>query len=214
MFTKFRDPVSSLTHIFGALFSVIGLIILLSSPSSQGNTLNMTCLSIFGISLILLYTASSVYHTVISSQKVINVLRRIDHSMIYVLIAGSYTPLCLIGLKGKLGITILITIWSLTIFGIIFKNLWFNAPRWLSTALYIIMGWLVIIAIYPLSKVISFTEMMWLFSGGIMYTVGGLIYATKWPKITTKYFGFHEIFHVFILLGSFCHFMLMLNLIK
>lgn len=214
MFSKFRDPVSSLTHIFGALFSVIGLIILLSSPSSQGNTLNITCLSIFGISLILLYTASSVYHTVISSQKVINVLRRIDHSMIYVLIAGSYTPLCLIGLKGKLGITILITIWSLTIFGIIFKNLWFNAPRWLSTALYIIMGWLVIIAIYPLSKVISFTEMMWLFSGGIMYTVGGLIYATKWPKITTKYFGFHEIFHVFILLGSFCHFMLMLNLIK
>lgn len=143
--------------------------------------------------------------------KAIEVLRRIDHSMIYVLIAGSYTPIALIALSGAWRWGILITIWSLAVLGVLIKNFWFNAPRWLYTSSYILMGWMVIIAIIPLSKVLPAQGMYWLVAGGITYTVGGVIYATKWPNFKSKYFGFHELFHLFILAGSFCHYWLMLK---
>lgn len=209
MFAKLREPISGLTHLFGVFASIIGLIILIVYSVIQSSVWHIVTFSIFGASLILLYSASSIYHLASVSQKAINVLRRIDHSMIYLLIAGSYTPICLIALRGAWGWSIFGTIWGLTIIGIIIKNFWFNAPRWISTLFYIFMGWLVIIAIYPLNRVFSPGAMAWLFAGGIAYTVGGLIYATKWPKINLKYFGFHEIFHIFVLAGSFCHYWLM-----
>ncbi|MCT8977815.1 hemolysin III family protein [Clostridium sp. CX1] len=209
MFHNFREPVSGLTHLFGAFASVIGLIVLVVYSVIQQSTWHIVTFSVFGISLILLYTASSVYHLVSISEKAIAILRRIDHSMIYVLIAGSYTPICLIALRGAWGWSIFGTIWGLTIVGILVKNFWFNAPRWISTAFYIGMGWLVIIAIYPLGKVLPGAGMAWLFAGGISYTIGGVIYATKRPRINFKHFGFHEIFHIFVLLGSFCHYWLM-----
>lgn len=209
MILKLREPVSGLTHLLGALASVVGLVFLVFYSVTQNSTLHIVTFSIFGISLILLYTASSVYHLASVSEKAIKILRRIDHSMIYILIAGSYTPICLIALKGKWGWSIFGTIWGLTIIGILIKNFWFNAPRWISTLFYILMGWLVIIAIYPLAHVLSPNAMAWLFAGGITYTVGGVIYATKWPKFNFKYFGFHEIFHLFVLAGSFCHYWLM-----
>ena len=209
LFEKFRDPISGLTHLIGAFLSLIGMIILIKLSIFNGNSWALFASLVFGISLILLYTASSTYHIAKASEKVINVLRRIDHSMIYILIAGTYTPICLLALKGKLGLTLFIIIWALAFTGIIFNMCWFNCPRKLSTLFYIIMGWLVIFFIVPIIKAISINGFMWLLMGGIFYTVGGVIYALKWPKIHSKYFGFHEIFHIFVMLGSFCHFYLM-----
>lgn len=211
MLSKFREPVSGFTHLFGAFVSFIGLFVLLESGVHSDNSWRTYTFLVFGVSLILLYSASSIYHLVVASQKAIKVLQRIDHSMIYILIAGSYTPICLISLRNKMGIPLFIAIWSLAFVGILIKNFWFNAPRWLSTGFYILMGWLVVIAIYPLSSALPLSALIWLVAGGVMYTIGGLIYALKWPKITNKYFGFHEIFHLFVLAGSFCHYWMILN---
>lgn len=211
MINKFREPVSGFTHLFGALFSIVGLIVLLANGISSNNAWRIYTFLVFGISLILLYSASTIYHLVIASEKAVKVLRRIDHSMIYVLIAGSYTPICLISLRNRMGVPLFIAIWSLAVIGILVKNFWFGAPRWLSTGFYILMGWLVVLAIYPLSKALPVAALVLLVLGGVMYTIGGLIYAFKWPKITNKYFGFHEIFHLFVLAGSFCHYWMILN---
>jgi len=209
MQSRFREPVSGLTHLFGAILSILGLMLLIQASIITSKNGNIPTLIIFGISLILLYTASTVYHLVTVSEKAIKVLRRIDHSMIYILIAGTYTPICLIALKGTLGSGLCTAIWLLALTGILLKIFWFNAPRWLYTFFYVFMGWLAIFAIYPLSKALSFNGVLWLIAGGVSYTVGAVIYATKWPKITSKLFGFHEIFHIFVLLGSFCHFWMM-----
>lgn len=213
MFSKFRDPVSGLTHLFGVLASIVGLIVLVNISLQLRNIRYLVASIVFGTSLILLYSASSIYHLTYASQKVIKVLRRIDHSMIYVLIAGSYTPICLISLRGKVGYSIFAIIWVLAILGIFIKNFWFSAPRWLSTSFYIAMGWLVVVAFYPLSKVMPLLGVMWLFTGGVLYTVGGIIYALKIPKMSNKYFGFHEIFHVFVMLGSLSHYWFVLKYI-
>ena len=207
MFKKFRDPVSGLTHLFGAIMSIVGLIVLVNSSIFQNSPLHITVFAIFGASLILLYSASSIYHLVTTSEKSIRILRRIDHSMIYVLIAGSYTPICLLALKGTFGLTML------AIIGILVKNFWFSAPRWISTGFYLIMGWLIVIAIFPLSKTLSSGGLFWLISGGIAYSIGAVIYGTKRPKIASKYLNFHDIFHIFVLMGSLCHFILMSNYI-
>lgn len=214
MFAKFREPVSGLTHLFGVGISILGLIILINYTLKLNNLAHISAFVVFGVSLILLYSASSVYHLTSASQKVIKVLRRIDHSMIYILIAGSYTPICLIALRGKLGLTILAIIWCLAIFGILVKNFWFNAPRWLSTFFYIFMGWLVIVAIFPLAKVLTGIALTWLVVGGISYTIGGIIYGLQLPKMKNKYFGSHEIFHIFVLIGSFCHYWLVLKYVS
>ncbi|KEI91896.1 PAQR family membrane homeostasis protein TrhA [Clostridium botulinum] len=213
MFKKFRDPVSGLTHLFGAIMSIIGLIVLVNYSIFQDSPLHITVFAIFGASLILLYSASSIYHLVTTSKRSIRILRRIDHSMIYVLIAGSYTPICLLALKGTFGLAMLTIIWTLAIIGILVKNFWFSAPRWISTGFYLIMGWLIVIAIFPLSKTLSIGGLFWLIAGGVAYSIGAVIYGTKRPKIASKYFTFHDIFHIFVLLGSLCHFILMLNYI-
>lgn len=204
----FRDPVSGLTHLFGALASLIGLIILIRYQLNIPNftPLGLTAVIMFGISLILLYTSSSVYHLVKSSDKVIEILRKLDHSMIFILIAGTYTPVCLISLDGKLRWIMFISIWALAVIGVSFKMIWFNCPRWLSTLFYVFMGWIAVFLISPISKAINIRGIVWLILGGLFYTVGAVIYAAKWPKINSKIFGFHEIFHLFVLAGSFCHY--------
>jgi len=208
---RFREPISGLTHLFGALASILGMILLIQYSVSERSLLNIIVSIIFGISLILLYFASAVYHLSKASEKAIRVLRKIDHSMIYVLIAGTYTPICLIGLKGTLGWVFLISIWALAFAGILLKILWFNAPRWLYTFFYVLMGWLAVFAIYPLVKSITLSGVLWLIAGGVSYTLGAILYATKWPKLTSKFFGFHEIFHIFVLVGSGCHYWLVLR---
>ena len=213
MLSKFREPISSLTHLLGAFLSLIGLILLIKLSLDTSNVYNTIILAVFGISSILLYSASSTYHKSLSSAKVVKVLRRVDHSMIYVLIAGTYTPICLIALKGATGTFLFLGIWFLALIGILLKIVWFDAPRWLYTGFYILMGWISVFAIVPIIRAISFGGFMWLLTGGLFYTIGGVIYATKRPKINLKFFGFHEIFHIFIMLGSLCHYILMFKYI-
>ncbi|MDD7795961.1 PAQR family membrane homeostasis protein TrhA [Clostridium sp. 'White wine YQ'] len=203
----FREPINGFTHLFGAVASLIGLIFMLIKVSINGaSALSITAIAIFGASMILLYSASATYHMVKASDKVISFLRKLDHSMIFVLIAGSYTPFCLIALNGVQGWVLFSIIMSIAVIGIIFKMIWFNCPRWLSTLIYILMGWIAVFAIVPLYSAISLNGVLLLVLGGVLYTVGGLIYAIK-PKILTfKYLGFHEIFHIFILLGTLAHF--------
>lgn len=209
MSVKVKDPFSGFSHLVGAVLSIIGLVLLVRYAVADGTVWHIVAFSIFGASLILLYTASSLYHLLTVSEKGSLILRKIDHTMIYVLIAGTYTPVCLIPLRGGWGWSILISIWAIAMAGIIMKLLWFNAPRWLYTLFYLIMGWLIVIAFRPMLHTMPFAAVMWLVAGGLMYTVGAVIYGTKWPRLKSKVFGFHEVFHLFVLYGSFCHFWMM-----
>jgi hemolysin III len=202
-----REPINGFTHLAGAVLSFIGLLALvikttLNSPS----TLSLTAVIIFGLSMILLYAASATYHLVVSSDKVISFLRRLDHAMIFVLIAGSYTPFCLIALNGATGWILFGIIFMAAVAGVCFKLIWFNCPRWISTIIYVAMGWISIFLIVPLYKALSLQGIALLIGGGIFYTIGALIYATKPEFLKSKYLGFHEIFHVFIMLGTLTHF--------
>ncbi len=209
MSIKVKDPVSGFSHLFGAVLSAIGLYFLIRYAIANGTVWHTVSFSIFGASLILLYTASSAYHLLIVPEKSSTILRKIDHMMIYVLIAGTYTPVCLIPLRGSWGWSLLISIWGIAVTGIILKLLWFNAPRWLSTLFYVIMGWLIVIAFVPLVRTMPAGAILWLVAGGLFYTVGAIIYGTKWPRLKSKVFGFHEVFHIFVLYGSLCHFWMM-----
>ena len=209
MKTKIKDPFSALSHLIGAIMSVIGSIILVYNAIQGGSIWHVLSFVIYGISLISLYTASTVYHWLPLSDEDGLIYRKIDHMMIYVLIAGTYTPICLVSLRGPWGWSLLIGIWALAIGGIILKSISMNIPRWISTAIYIIMGWLVVIAFYPLKNAVSLAGIGWLIGGGIFYTVGAIFYAKKWPEFNCKWFGFHELFHLFVMAGSACHFWLM-----
>lgn len=213
MKAKLREPVSGLSHLIGAVLSLVGLVLMIYYAVQVGTVWHIVSFSIFGGSLILLYTASTIYHLLTISDKGIRVLRKIDHMMIFVLIAGTYTPICLIPLRGGWGYSLLAVIWGVAIVGTIMKLLWFDAPRWLYTLFYVIMGWLVVIAFWPMTKTIPIEGIAWLVAGGILYTIGAVIYGTKWPKLNFKLFGFHEIFHLFVMYGSFCHFWLMFRYI-
>lgn len=203
----FREPVNSLTHLAGAILSLFALIaMLVKGVINNASSVAIVSVVIFGISLILLYSVSATYHGVITSDKIISRLRKLDHSMIFILIAGSYAPFCLIALGGSKGTIFFATIASIAIAGILFRMLWFDCPRWLQTALYIGLGWAAIFMIKPLSAVLSPVSLFLLVLGGILYTVGGVIYGLKPKKLQLGKFGFHEIFHIFIILGSLCHF--------
>jgi hemolysin III len=203
---KIKDPVSALTHFAGAVMSVVGLVFLINKATDY-SIWHVVSLTTFGVSLILLYTASTVYHTVVAGKKWEKLLRKIDHMMIFVLIAGSYTPICLLALRGPLGWSLFGSIWGLTAAGIVMKAVWMSAPRWLSTVIYVFMGWLIFIAFVPFKTAVSVAGVGLLLGGGLFYSTGAVIYGLKWPNF--KGFGFHELFHVLILGGSLCHFIMM-----
>lgn len=165
--------------------------------------------------LFLLYLFSTLYHWLNIGEKGIRVFRKFDHMMIYVLIAASYTPVCLGPLRGPWGWSIFGVILGIAILGIILTAVWIDAPRKFTTIIYVAMGWVILIATYPLIKVFKeagmLSALLWLLAGGVFYTVGGLIYGLKWPKINSKYLGFHEIFHIFVMLGSGCHYWFVLR---
>ncbi len=203
-----REPMNVMTHLFGAFFAVIGLILLITKAVSESaSALTFAAVMIFGISMILLYAASSTYHMVIARKEVIAFLRKLDHSMIFILIAGTYTPFCLITLQGVAGWSLFIVAVAVATLGICFKLIWFHAPRWISTGLYLAMGWMIVFVFPPLAKQIDPYAIILLLIGGISYTIGAVIYATKPKWIESKYLGFHEIFHLFVLLGTFSHFL-------
>lgn len=205
---RLKDPVSALSHLLGLILAVIGTIILLQQSS---HLMDRLALAIFGGSLVCLYSASTIYHALDGSAEMNLILRKIDHAMIYVLIAGTYTPVCLIALTGAWGTTLLIAIWTIAAGGIGLTLLWFDAPRWLTTCIYVLMGWLIVIATVPIQQTLGTAGLGWLIAGGVLYTIGAVIYGTKRPNITFAMFGFHEIFHVFVLGGSLCHYILMLK---
>ncbi|NLI91578.1 MAG: hemolysin III family protein [Peptococcaceae bacterium] len=211
MYLRVREPVNSLTHLLGAVLSIAGLVFLLFKSVEAGSMIHLFSAAVFGLSLLFLYSSSSIYHWVVSSTEVIRTLRKIDHCMIYVLIAGTYTPVCLLTLKGKLGIGLLIAIWSLTVLGIILKLIWFDAPRWLYTGFYLLLGWLAVFFIYPISQALPGKGVFMLVFGGILYSAGSVFYALKPKRLKLWKFGFHEIFHLFILAGSIAHYIFVYN---
>ncbi len=211
MLFRIKEPFNSLSHLIGALLSIAGLVILIYQSAINGTVWQIVSFAIYGTSLILLFSASSIYHMLDISEKVDSILRKIDHMMIFILIAGTYTPIALVILRGGWGWTLFGIVWGIAITGIIMKVFWINMPRWLSTSIYVMMGWIAIIAFIPLTESVPKAGFAWLVAGGIIYTIGAVIYGTKWPNITNKYIGFHEIFHLFVLAGSICHFWFMYN---
>lgn len=213
VYMKCREPINSITHLIGIVLSLLALALLLMSTINHFSYENLISSIVFSFGLIGLYTASTVYHWKIASIEKLEFLRKIDHIMIYVLIASTYTPICLITLKGFLGYLLLGLIWSLALIGIILKIFWMSAPRWLSTGFYLLLGWISIFFIYPISKALPVFAIVLLVLGGVMYSVGAIIYGKKSEKCKIGKFGFHEIFHVFILLGSFFHFIMIFRYI-
>ena len=161
--------------------------------------------------MILLYGASTLYHSVNASGKIIRIFKKLDHMMIFILIAGTYTPVCLITLKGPVGFLLLAAVWGIALTGIIIKACWISCPKWFSSALYISMGWICLSVFGTLWKLLPHAAFFWLLAGGIIYTAGGIIYALKLPIFNArhKFFGSHEIFHLFVMAGSLCHFIFM-----
>lgn len=202
-----REPMNSWTHLIGAVLAFLGLLaMVIKTLTTSGRGLEVFSVIVFGVSMVLLYAASATYHMVKANESVIARLRKLDHSMIFVLIAGTYTPYCLITLNGPVGWTLFTIIAITAVSGVVFKLTWFKCPRWLSTALYIIMGWIIMFAVSPLASNMETRGLLYLIIGGIIYTLGGVIYATKPKWLESKYLGFHEVFHIFILLGSLTHF--------
>ncbi|BDF70036.1 hemolysin III [Oscillospiraceae bacterium] len=219
---KGRDPYdglrpgSALTHGAGAALGVLGTVLLLLRAVQLGcGTWHLVSFAIYGCSMIGLYTASTLYHCLNTPVKGRIALRKYDHASIYLLIAGTYTPICLVPLRtfGAWGWALFGVVWALALAGITLAILWIMAPRWLTAGLYLFMGWMAVFALYPLSRVLPAAGFFWLFLGGVFYTVGGVLYAVKWPGRNNPRFGCHEIFHVFIVLGSVCHFLLMYRVI-
>jgi len=209
MNTDKKELTSALTHLGGAVFGIVGTVLLLSNAKNSNNTMTVIAYLIFGLSMILLYSASTIYHFIDrSKEKAKLIMRKLDHIMIFVLIAGTYTPICLLVLDKTTGYRLLTLVWSITFIGAFIKLFWIKAPNWVSSVLYIAMGWLAVLVLSPLVNNMPAGGILWLVIGGISYTVGGVIYGIKKPNINNTYFGFHELFHLFVLAGTFCHFIM------
>ena len=212
---KFKDPGSAITHLIAMIGAVICAFPLIGKAVHTNNSIVVFAMSVFISSMILLYGASTLYHSLDISKKVNLFFRRIDHSMIFVLIAGSYTPICLLVLERRTGLIMLALVWGIAITGIIIKGFWVFCPKWVSSVLYISMGWICVLAFSQILNNLTRTEFGWLLAGGIIYTIGGVIYALKLPIFNSKHknFGSHEIFHLFVMGGSACHFVVMYSLL-
>ena len=196
--TKVKDPGSALTHFIAMILAIIAAIPLLSKAGHDSGHMHISALAIFILSMIGLYAASTIYHTLDISPKINKLLRKIDHMMIFILIAGTYTPVCMIVLGDKTGWTMLTLVWGIAIVGILINALWITCPKWFSSLIYIAMGWVCILAITKILSSMPRAGFMWLLAGGIIYTVGGIIYAMKLPFFNSRhrYYGSHEIFHL------------------
>lgn len=204
-----KDPFSALSHLTGALLSALGLTLLVTCAALYASVWHVASFAVYGAAMVLLYTSSGLYHALRLSERGTRRMRRLDHIMIYLLIAGTYTPVCLVPLRGPWGFGLLATVWTLALAGIVCKLFWLEAPRWLSTALYLGLGWLALVAVYPLVKGLPWGGLAWLGLGGLCYSLGAVVYAIKRPDPWPGRFGFHEIWHLMVMAGSFCHFWLM-----
>ena len=206
-----KDPASSISHLIGTIMAVVAAFPLIAKANQLGGLKAGSSMLVFSVSLILLYLASTLYHGVISTDVVERRLKKFDHMMVYALIAGTYTPVCTLVLGGRLGYTMLAAVWGIALIGMIINAIWIYCPKWLNSLVYIAMGWVVVFAFRSVVAALSPAGFGWLLAGGIIYTVGGVIYALKLPLFNDRHqnFGTHEIFHIFCIAGSMCHYILM-----
>lgn len=206
---QIKDPGSAITHFIAMILAIAAMVpLLLKASQAQGHFLYLL---IFILSMIGLYAASTIYHTLDISPKINQMLRKLDHMMIFILIAGTYTPVCMIVLGDRTGWLLLAGVWAIAIVGIVINACWITCPKWFSSLIYIAMGWVCILAITKIIQALPKAGFMWLLAGGVIYTLGGVIYALKLPIFNSKHknFGSHEIFHLFVMGGSLCHYVVM-----
>lgn len=205
-----REPFNSLTHAGGAILAAVGLLVLLMVAVENDSTRQIVAFSIFGGSLVATYCASAFYHTFNLSEHGVAQLRRIDQMMIYVLIAGTWTPVCLLLLRGSVGLAMMIAVWSIAALGVLVTLVWVRAPHWVSNMLYLGMGWIALLVIRPLLNAAPAGFVLLLAVGGVIYTVGAVMLALHWPRVKAgvlpRVFGSHEIWHLCVLAGSFAHY--------
>lgn len=206
-----REPGSAFTHFIAMMMAVFAAVPLLVKAGITSGGREFAAMLIFITSMILLYGASTLYHSVNLSGKALRIFRKLDHMMIFVLIAGSYTPVCLIVLGGELGYTMLAVVWGIAFTGMAIKAFWITCPKWFSSIIYIAMGWVCVFVFGQLLNSLPFSAFLWLLGGGVIYTIGGIIYALKLPIFNARHkgFGSHEVFHLFVMGGSVCHFIFM-----
>ena len=206
-----REPGSAITHFAAMMIAGAAAVPLLAKAGLSGSQAAVNAMMVFMGSMVLLYGASALYHSLVVPDRVLRVFRKLDHMMIFVLIAGSYTPVCMIVLGGRSGYTLLAAVWGIAAVGMLIKALWINCPKWFSSVIYIAMGWVCVFVFGQLFDTLSAAAFAWLFAGGVIYTVGGVIYALKLPIFNSRHanFGSHEIFHLFVMAGSVCHFIFM-----
>ena len=211
MTLKIKDPGSALTHFIAMILALCAASPLIIKAAAEPDKSHVLALSIFIVSMILLYAASTIYHTLDISPKINRMLRKVDHMMIFILIAGSYTPICVIPLRDTVGIPLLILVWAVAIAGMLIKAFWITCPKWFSSVLYIAMGWSCLSVLGQLFSLLPLHAFLWLLAGGLIYTAGGIIYALRLPLFDARHpmFGLHEIFHLFVMAGSLCHFVFM-----
>jgi hemolysin III len=209
MLRKLREPINSLTHWGGAILASIGLAVLLII--GWGTPAKIISLVVYGLSLIFLFSASATYHMVRVKDNTLQVFRKIDHAAIYFLIAGTYTPFCVNAFSGFWKWGLLSIIWSLALIGIIVKVFYIRAPRWLNAGIYLVMGWLCIAAIGQMLAVLPVWVLSWLIAGGVIYTLGAVVYITKVFNFIPGVFGFHEVWHIFVVLAAAAHFVAVLG---
>ncbi len=206
-----REPGSALTHFIAMMMAVFAAVPLLVKTGITSGTREFAAMLIFITSMILLYGASTMYHSVNLTGRALRIFRKLDHMMIFVLIAGSYTPVCLVVLGGELGYTLLAVVWGIALAGMAIKAFWITCPKWFSSVIYIAMGWVCVFVFGQLLDTLPRMAFLWLLGGGVIYTIGGVIYALKLPIFNAKHkdFGSHEVFHLFVMGGSICHFIFM-----
>jgi hemolysin III len=207
-----REPLNAITHGVGAVLAIVGGVVLVALSAGDGR--RMVAFTIYAVTLFLLFLASTLLHAVRARPEVLRRLRIFDHAAIYLLIAGTYTPIALVTLTGvspAWGWTLLGVAWGAAGLGVLFKLAWLDAPRWLSTALYLALGWMAVVAIAPLVQALPWSALAWLAAGGAFYSVGAVVYARKRPDPFPRVFGYHEIWHLFVLAGATCHYVLMLR---
>jgi len=208
---RLREPINGITHAAGGLLAALGLGVLLATAASTGRLDQLVAFGVFGLSLIALYAASALYHLLPLSPSGVARLRTLDHMAIFVLIAGTYTPFCLLALDGVWRWGLLALIWGLALCGVLLKLLWMDASRWLSVVLYLGMGWVAVIAGPALFRAVPPDGITWMLAGGLVYSAGALVYGLKRPNPVPGTFGFHEVWHLFVIAGSACHFWAVLH---
>ena len=206
-----REPGSALTHFIAMLLALCAAVPLLVRAAVHSGVKSLTAMTVFMISMVLLYAASTIYHSVNCSGRILRIFRKMDHMMIFILIAGTYTPVCLLTLPKPSGLMLLAAVWGIALVGIFIKGFWITCPKWFSSVLYIAMGWSCLSVLGQLFSLLPLHAFLWLLAGGLIYTAGGIIYALRLPLFDARHpmFGLHEIFHLFVIAGSMCHFWVM-----